>query len=472
MIVYVRDRQRLLLNAAALAVFLFCCFVFGVFSVRNTTQGVILIGFTFCVVVYWTRPQVMAWVAMFLAFASLPQGLPPGKVIGPLTIYGHHVPLLLALCYLLPSVRPRFSTCLLPAVFALTVVFFAVAGIATGHDTAVVLKEAMFLLEMVAGFMLALLIVAGDHLNEAIHAIAVTLWLSAGLAVLSSLHVIQLAGRAESLESTTGAAEAVRVITNTLTPAIAVLATLVVAAIVGRVRPVTFFALGPPALIVSMLAFSRNTLICVSVAAVVAFAASVGWPALRRTAVLAVSGVAILAASVSGALFLLQRSTAGAWLGDQVTGFNQRVLGGVSSSALATDSSTLARLAEDANLNRAIANAPVFGHGLGYAYQLPYGDGSDAFDTFASTLGTTYSHNFYLWWLCKAGGVGMAAFALFALIPVARALRNGSAAAKASAAVSLGLLVMSVIDPLPEEPGGALALGLALGSAMAFGMRR
>ncbi len=31
---------------------------------------------------------------------------------------------------------------------------------------------------------------------------------------------------------------------------------------------------------------------------------------------------------------------------------------------------------------------------------------------------------------------------------------------------------MSVIDPLPEEPGGALALGLTLGSAMAFGMRR
>jgi hypothetical protein len=52
------------------------------------------------------------------------------------------------------------------------------------------------------------------------------------------------------------------------------------------------------------------------------------------------------------------------------------------------------------NLNRAIAKAPLFGHGLGYAYQLPFGKAR----TFTATLGTTYAHNLYLWWLAQSRG--------------------------------------------------------------------
>ena len=69
---------------------------------------------------------------------------------------------------------------------------------------------------------------------------------------------------------------------------------------------------------------------------------------------------------------------------------------------------------------------------LGYAYQLPFGKAG----TFTATLGTTYAHNFYLWWLAKAGAVGMASFAVFALTPVVRGIRSASAEAKISAAVS------------------------------------
>ncbi|OBI43801.1 polymerase [Mycobacterium kyorinense] len=469
MILYATRRQQLAMTTGMRAAFLFGCFMFGVFSVRNTTQGVLLIGATFCLVLYWTKPEMMGWVALFLGCASLPQGLPPGKVIGPLTIYGHHVPLLLGICYLIPIVRLRLSTFALPLMFLGTVFFFTAAGFATGHAPAAVLHEATLLLEMVGGFVLALLLVYGGYISGTVRVVAVTLWLSAGISVLSSLHVIRLAGRAESLEGTTGAAEATRVITNTLTPAIAVLATLVAAQIVGRVRPGVVLALGPPALLIPLLAFSRNTLIAVGLAAVVAFGTSNSWSALRRTVKLTSISVAIFAVTVPGALFLLQHSTAGAWLGDQFTAFNHRVLGGVSSSALAADSSTQARLAEDANLYRAIGQAPLFGHGLGYAYQQPFGKDPDEF---TATLGTTYSHNFYLWWLCKAGAVGMAAFAMFAVVPVVQALRRASAPAKISAAVSIGLLAMCVVDPLPEDPANALTLGMALGSAMAFGMSR
>ncbi len=464
MIRYLRNRQRLALAGVVLGGFLFGCFLFGVLSVRNTTQGVMLIGALFCLVVYWAKPEAMTWVALFLACAALPEGLHVAKVIGPVTIYAYHVILVLAICYLIPLVRPRFSDYVLPGIFASVVVYFAAVGFSTGHDAAAIVHEAIFLFEMVAGFLLAVLIVYGGYVKGVLYTVVATLWFSAGMAVLSSSGALRLAGRLESMEATTGDA-ASRVITSSLTPAIAVLAALLATQIVGRIRPVWYLALGVPALIVSMLAFSRNTLIALAVAAVVAFFASPGWSALRRTAGFTAIGAALLAVAVPGALFLLQHSTAGAWLGDQLSAFNHRVLGGVSASALAVDQSTLDRLAEDANLNRAIAQAPMFGHGLGYQYQLPFGTDPNEF---TNTLGTTYAHNFYLWWLAKAGAVGMGAFALFSLAPLVRALRSASKEAKVSAAVSAGLLVMCIIDPLPEDSANALTLGATLGAALAF----
>ena len=141
----------------------------------------------FCVVMYWIKPQLMVWVALFSAFASLPENLHTGMVIGPVTIYAYQVALILAIGYLIPIVRPRFSDYLLPGMFGLTVVFFTAVGFATGHRTDVTLAEAITLLEMVGGFILALLIVGSDYVKGSMHALAVTLWFSAGMIALSSL---------------------------------------------------------------------------------------------------------------------------------------------------------------------------------------------------------------------------------------------------------------------------------------------
>lgn len=469
MILYLRSRHRLVMAAVFLALFGFVCFAFGVMSVRNTTQGIILIAATFCLIVYWAKPELMIGTALFLSCAALPQGLHVGKIIGPVAIYASHVVLVLAICFLLPKVRLQFGDFLLPGMFAATVIYFAAVGFTTGHLPAIVVREATFLLEMVAGFILALVIVYGGHIMLSMHAMALTLWFSAGMAILGSSGGIRLAGRTESLQMDTGDA-ANRVITSTLIPAIAVLTALVAAQIAGRVKPVAYLALGLPALVIAVLAFSRNTLLSVGVAAVVAFFASMGWSAVRRAARLTLIGAGILAVTLPGALFLLGDTTAGTWLGHQITGFSHRVLGRTSTNALAVDPSTLARLAEDANLNQTIAAAPVFGHGLGYAYQLPFG-GDDPTE-FTQSLGTTYAHNFYLWWLAKAGAAGMGAFALFALTPMVRALRSASVPAKISAAVSCGLLVMCIVDPLPEDPANAMTLGMALGSALAFAKLR
>jgi O-antigen ligase len=468
MIRYLRTRQRLVMAAAVLGAFLLGCAVFGVLSVRNTTQGIMLIGLTFCLVVYWVRPEAMVWLALFLSLAALPQSLHIAKVIGPVTILASHVILFLAICYLIPSVRPSFSNFVLPTLFAFTVVWYTAVGYATGHDPAAVNHEATFLMEMVAGFVLAVLVVYGNYIKGVVYTLGITLWFSAGMAVLSSSGALRLAGRLESLEGTTGDA-ASRVIIVTLTPAIAVLTALVAGQIIGRVRLSTYFTFGLPALIIPLLAFSRNTLISLSVAAVVAFLANLGWSAIRRTGAFLAIAAGVLAITIPGAMFLLQHSSAGVWLGNQFTAFNHRVLGGVSQSALAVDSSTLDRLAEDDNLNREIAKAPLFGHGLGFAYQLPFGKDPKEF---TNTLGTTYAHNFYLWWLVKTGALGMSVFAMFSLTPVVRALRSASKEAKICAAVSTGLLVMCIVDPLPEDTANALTLGMVLGGSLAFAKLR
>ncbi|AFC42229.1 O-antigen ligase family protein [Mycobacterium intracellulare] len=468
MIPYLRARHRLAVDGALLAIFVFGCFAFGVLSVRRTTEGVLLTAALFCVVVYWVKPEGMVGVTLFGAFAALPEGLHVGKVFGPLTIYAYHLAAILAICYLIPTAKPRSSDFVLPGILVVAVLCSTATGFATGNPDLTVTREATTMIEMAIGFVLAMFVVYSGHVRWSIRVMIVILWFSAAMAIISSLYAIRLAGRAESLEGTTGAGQAVRIILSTQTPATAVLSALVAAPIVGRVRPMAYLALGVPALSISLLSFSRNTLISMGVAAAVALLGSLSWAAVRRAVVAATVGLAVVAVAVPGSLFLLQRSKTGAWLADQYVAFNQRVLGGVTSSALAVDDSALERLREINLLKETIAQAPFFGHGLGYVYQPPTGD-----DEFHRYLYPAYSHNFYLWWLAKAGAVGMAAFVLFALTPVILALRCAPAPAKISAAVAAGLLAISAVWPLPEMPMDALGLGMALGAAMGYaGLRR
>lgn len=473
MIYYLRKRHRLVLATGVVSLFLFGCFAFGVASVRDPYVGVVLVGMMFGLVVYWARPEAMAWIALFYTFGALPIGLYVGKVIGPVAIYVWHVALLSAIFYLIQLVRPRFSDFWLPGMFVLTVVLYTGIGFAAGYAPEVILHEATSLFEMVAGYLLALLIVHGDYLKGAARTLILTLWFSAAMAVVSSSSGLRLTGRFETIGESSFGGSIIRLIVPTTAPAIAVLAALVAAQILGRVRLATYFTMGTPALVISLLSFSRGTLIAIAAAAVVAFFANSGWRALLRSATFFVSSAALLAVMVPVALFLLQHSSVGAWLGGQFAGFTHRVLGGVTASSLAVDESTQYRLDENAALTRAIAKAPVFGHGMGAAYRLPFGDegsGNDAFgfDQFTALLGTTYAHNFYLWWLVKAGALGMAAFALFALTPVVRALRCAAKPAKICAAVSVGFLVLAIVGPNIEDTPDSVVFGMLLGLAMGF----
>lgn len=457
------DRHRSAVNAILLVAFVFGCFVFGVLAVRRTTEGIILTGALFCLVIYLVKPEAMVWFTLFAAFAALPEGLSVGKVVGPVTIWIYQVAAVLAICFLLPSVRTRFTDFVLPGIFVFTVAYATFTGFATDQTEVVVWRESTTVLEMVLGVVLGMLIVYGNHVRSSMRALIVVLWFSAGMAILSSVTGFRLAGRSESLEGTTGATEAVRFILSTQTAATAVLSALVAATIICRVRPVFYLALGVPTVIISMLSFSRNTLIAMAVAGVIAFLGSMSWAGVRRTVKAVTIGLGVIAVAVPGLLILLQQSKTGVWLSDQLTAFSGRVLRGISSNALAADESAQARVREVALLRELIPEAPVFGHGLGYAYQRPNND-----DEFGTIFYPAYSENFYMWWLAKAGLVGMAAFALLALTPLVLALRCATAPAKISAAVVGSLLAVSAVWPLPEQPHDALGIGLAIGAAMGF----
>ena len=73
------------------------------------------------------------------------------------------------------------------------------------------------------------------------------------------------------------------------------LAALVAAQIVGRGRLSVNLAFGLPALVITLLAFSRDSLIVLGVTAAIALLATSGWLAIRRLAVLALVAAALVA---------------------------------------------------------------------------------------------------------------------------------------------------------------------------------
>ncbi|WP_158022635.1 O-antigen ligase family protein [Mycolicibacterium gilvum] len=404
----------------------------------------------------------MAGLALFAAFASLPAGIPVGKILGPTIVYVHEVLVLLAIACLILIVRPRFSTFALPLVFVLTISVATTIGLVSGRDLNRVVGEAKLLLVMTAGYVLAFLIVRAGLVMQAVRVMAIVLWFSATMILLSSLTGIILAGRNESLTAATGTG-AVRILTATQTPALAILTALIAYSIIGRVQRLTWLKLGAPALAIIFFGFSRNSLLALAVAAIAASLFSLNWRSVKRLLIMLFYGV-VLAVVASVLLLGVQGASSSGWLIEQSTAFTNRVFGGVSGSALATDESAQYRLRETTYLIEAISEAPFLGHGFGYAYQPPIVAEPDSFEVID---GPFYAHNFYLWLFAKAGLLGMLGFLWLAVTPVIRAAQTPTIEAKVSAVVASSLLVICVVNPLPLGPSNSLALGLALGSALA-----
>ena len=451
---------------AGMAVFL--CFGVGAAAARNHTQGIMLIAGLFAMVVLMVKPQRMVDIAIFLGFVTLPSSLHVGMNMGPITIYAYEVAVVLAILFLLPLAHVQRGDLTPALLLLLTIAVFTAYGVSAGNEVERLARETQFLVEMVAGFVLALLTVRIGYVRQALRAVAVTLWISAGILIVSSLTGLELSGRMESLVTETGSARAIRLLTATQIPSMAALSVLVAAYLLGKARPSSFVVFGFPSVLILLLSFSRNTLIALGMTTVFLLLTASSRKLLIRLGKLVGATVIGAVGLVPALLYVTGGSALGVWLSDQVRAYTIRVLGGVSSNALVVDSSTIARLHENTNLERAIAQSPYIGHGLGYAYQLPFGKPGD----FSASLGTTYAHNFYLWWSVKAGIIGVTMFAAFALIPILRAVSSKSADAMISAAVACGLLFVCIVDPLPLDPANSLVLGAVLGATMGLAAAR
>ena len=153
-----------------------------------------------------------------------------------------------------------------------------------------------------------------------------------------------VAGREDDLQKEIGVADAVRVLSATQIPSMAVLCSLLVGMLIGRVRVVHLLGLGVPALLIELLSCTRAVLIVLAVAtAIITVVAMRTRAVVQRFAALTVGSLVMIFAVVPALLVLLSGTAAGAWLSSQVDAYAVRVFGGVTSDALASDTSALAR---------------------------------------------------------------------------------------------------------------------------------
>lgn len=449
------------------SVILLGCFSFGYLAVRSPLISIALIGAIGCMLVYAIAPHWMVWIALFSAFATMPAGVPGGKLAAGTIIYVYEVLLFLAVGFLILAQRNRAPISAIPGIYLIFVFTATVAGILNGNERSWIIFDARNLITMAAGFVLAELVVRHGLVAQAVKVMAVLLWFSAMMILANAWFDVQLRVTTGTVVSAAGDQIAGgtirRYFTETQAPAFAVLIVVIVVSVIVRVRSRDWLMLGVPALAITFFSFTRY-----SFGGLFAAVIAAGLVSARRTTILRIAKITGVSISVVFLLTLLFQlspvSLSGGWLGQQLQAYATRIFGGLMLFLEGGDTSYGARQSENVNLWIAIREAPLFGHGFGYAYQPPFGRA----DGFAATFGPYYGHNFYLWLLAKAGIIGLVGFALFALVPIIRALRSPSFEAKASAIVALIVLAVSVVGPAGESGPGALVLGIALGAAMAF----
>jgi len=444
------------------------CIVFGALIVRAPLMALVLLGVVGGLVIYIAAPQWMAYLAMFAAFAALPSSVPSGKTFGIVAIFAHEVLIFLAITFLIPLNRKRMSSLDIlstPLIFGAAVMFSVAVGVLNGNEPKWIFEEARSLFMLAAGFMLGALLIGANLVRQSIRVVAVTLWFSAPMVLLASTTGLAVRGRNEGLSSSGDAiAGVVRIVSWTNMLALAVLTALLAMVTMSvRIRLDAWITLGLPALVITVLSFSRHSLIALGFAAVVAMLIGVNSKLpFQRLARMMMVGGAVFAVSIA-AYHLLRLSGAG-WVSDQLAGYSQRVLGGFSLGT-GRDVSLDFRLAEIRRLSSAIREAPFLGHGLGYPYQSSLGR-QDPY--VGASYRPYFSLNFYLWLFAKAGIVGMIAFVWFTLLSIARGLRSASQNAKVSAIVAASFLAISFAWPVPELSPDSIVLGIALGAATAF----
>lgn len=408
------------------------------------------------------RPDLAIHLTILAAATTLPVTIKTSVHPFGLTLDLWEPLIVIGVLYVRATMRPARWVGIASTSLAVVVLLGALIGWRNHNDSERLFNECRLLLDMIAAFYIAAGLAQSGKVYEYRRTLTVVLWVSALMLILASTTGLAVDGRQERTHLGSVSSEATRLLTGTQFVALAVLCAFIAVVATSRTKIGSVIWLALPCVVILFLSFSRNTLIALTAAALVTVVATRS-PVRASVRVLVVFGVA----GVSGWLVFKAASdfgSIGEYLTRQFDAYNLRVFGGIGSEARSTDPSALYRLQEDARLVDSFWQAPIFGHGFGYAYQPPFGEAN----SFGAGAGMYYAHNFYLWLLVKTGIAGAAVFAWVALrtalAPALRGIKAGSAHLGFVVAAA-SLLTVCYVAPIPLDSPGSLIIGAALGLA-------
>jgi len=427
-----------------------------------TAVGVTLL--ILAAIVVLLRPRLLIYATFVLAFLTLPTAVPTTVSIGPFSFRAYEFTLALSAVYVLVSVKTTRAANVLAWLLGLLVMGGALLGVARQNPMGDILTDVRWLAIMWLGFIVASRVVRTPAATILLRLLPWVLWVSAAFVLAGSLFGLPLTGRTEqaSLSNIGDLNEATRLLTPTNFLALAVVAGIIALAIAGRATFRGSLYLTAPAVLILVLAFSRNSILGIVAAA--AFALLVCWSirAFIRVTLISVVVVAASVLLVAGAPVIAQLP-GGAWLNTQVESYTTRVVEGLNPSTQATDPSAQFReVSENQRIIPRIAESPVIGHGFGFAYKAATGSPG----TFERELAYLYAHNFYLWLAVKTGLLGVAIFLLFIAWPGARSFRERSSLNIALTAGVVALGTISIVAPMGNGSPTSALLGALIGGVV------
>jgi O-antigen ligase len=411
------------------------------------------------------RAEMLVAAVVVLSITTLTAGFPLGLPVGEARITVYDVLLVVALVSALRRPAPTHLGPLLPLAGAAAAVGLLL-GLAGGASTAVWVDEARSVLYLLAGLLLSRY-TTSEHLVARAGLVAGILWISLlvvisnvvlGVSVAASEGQAHLSRGSGGTGSSAVTFAATRYVTVTTHLAVFVLGALLCYAALStahrelRVPRLLLLSLFVPAFVLTVLSFSRNTVLGLAAALLFTLLATRSFTSYVALVVKSAGAVAALALLAFLLLPTPTREVASTYAG--------RVLVGTSLQSLELDPGVQFRSIEVDYATDSVRQHPLFGIGFGTSYRPDLAQ--DPFPADASTYSRSYVHNWYLWLATKLGLLGLVpVVALFALA-LARALTAGPA----SKLLGTGLvttLAASVVWSAMRSPGMALIVGLCTG---------
>ncbi|QEM45240.1 O-antigen ligase family protein [Mycolicibacterium grossiae] len=432
-------------------------------------------SFFFGMLVVRNRAWIVHATLIVLFMTSVPE-VPRGVRVGGIFVFFYEIFIFASFLYALSLARAHSAdlrTLTKRAVVRCAVVFSVVIfmglaiAVLRGHPVWDIQYDAKSIAEMMIVTFIAVVLIAVDDWKRYVKTLAWVLSTSALLMVYASATGFVLWGRTETAElyasggrALAGGSEAVRYLTQTTPLALAVLLGGVGLSLVGRLTTFGWFFVVLPALVISVLSFSRNTLLALAgavvftlvVAAVQGEAATLA----RRLVVLPLIAVPLLVVIMSFSSVLGARD----WIDTQISGYANRVVAGLDESNERADVSANYRDLENTYITQAGMEHLAFGGGFGTRYKPASGKRGE----FQAVEGTMYAHNAYNWLFVKVGLLGLLSFVVLLLaciVPVATR-RRSSTLAIAGAVTLAGLSIAIVVTPMPIEQPGCSILAILI----------